>query len=109
MLYAQTRSGRVDFAVPAGYRKKIKESEKRDKYSDLTREQRKLWNMRATVIPIVIVTLGTVPERVKNQRTTRDQSDNSIVEISQNTEKSPGDPRSLVTQTPVKDHLLTLV
>ena len=33
----------------------------------------------------------------------------SIVEIGQNTEKSPGDMRRLaVIQTPVKDHELTL-
>ena len=28
----------LDFAVPAGYREKLKESEKRDKYLDLVRE-----------------------------------------------------------------------
>ena len=33
----------------------------------------------------------------------------SIVEIDQNTEKGPADPRRLaVTETPVKDHQLTL-
>ena len=39
---------------------KIKESKKRDTYLDLTRELRKLWNMKVTVIPIVIGALGTV-------------------------------------------------
>ena len=35
---------------------------------------------------------------------------NSIIEIGQNTEKSPGDLRRLaVTQSPVKDHQLTLM
>ena len=33
----------------------------------------------------------------------------SIVEISQNAQKSPEDMRNLVTQTPVKDHQLMLV
>ena len=34
--------------------------------------------------------------------------DYSIFEISQNTEKSPGDLKLVVTQTPVKNHQLTL-
>ena len=35
----------VNFAVPADYRIKLKECEKMDKYLDLTRELKKLWNM----------------------------------------------------------------
>ena len=50
----------VDFAFPANYRVKLKESENRDKYLDLARELKKLWNMKVTVIPIVISALGTV-------------------------------------------------
>ena len=34
----------VNFAVPADYRVKLKESEKKDKYLYLTRELKKLWN-----------------------------------------------------------------
>ena len=41
-------------------RVKIKESENIDKYLNLAREQKKLWNMRVTVIPIVVCALGTV-------------------------------------------------
>ena len=33
---------------------------KRDKYYDLVRELKKLWNMKVTFIPIVIGALGTV-------------------------------------------------
>ena len=33
---------------------KLKESEKKDKYIDLARELKKLWNVKVTVIPIVI-------------------------------------------------------
>ena len=40
----------VDFAVPAEQRVKLKESEKRDKYLDLAREMKKLWNMKVTVM-----------------------------------------------------------
>ena len=39
---------------------KLKESEKRDKYLDLVRELKKLWNMKMTVILIVIGALGTI-------------------------------------------------
>ena len=34
--------------------------EKKDKYLDLARELKKLWNMKVIIIPIVIVALGTV-------------------------------------------------
>ena len=50
----------VDFAVLADHRIKIKECEKRDKYLDLARELKKLWNMKVTIILIVIGTFGTV-------------------------------------------------
>ena len=42
------------------HRGKLKESEKKDKYLDLSRELKKLWNKKVTVIPIVIGYLGTV-------------------------------------------------
>ena len=46
---------------------------------------------------------------VGNRRTNRDYPNNSI-EIGENTEKSPEDLRRLtVTQTPVKEHQVTLV
>ena len=54
----------VDFAVLAGYRVKLKENERKDKYLDLTRELKKLWNMKVTVIPIVIGALGTFTKRL---------------------------------------------
>ena len=50
----------MDFAVPADHRVKLKECEKRDKYLDLARELKKLWNMKGMIIPIVIGALGTV-------------------------------------------------
>ena len=50
----------VGFAVPAGHRIKLKESEKKDKYFDLARELKKLWNLKVTIIPIVIGAFGTV-------------------------------------------------
>ena len=50
----------VDFAIPADHRIKLKECEKRDKYLDLARELKKLWNMKVTIIPILIGAYGTV-------------------------------------------------
>ena len=52
----------VYFAVPADHRIKLKESEKKDKYSDLARELKKLWNMKVTIVPIVIGAFGTITE-----------------------------------------------
>ena len=48
----------VDFAVSADHRIKLKECEKWDKYLDLARELKKLWNMK--VIIILIGAFGTV-------------------------------------------------
>ena len=50
----------VDFTVPADYRVKLIESKKKDKYMDLAREPKKLWNIKVTVIPILVGALGTV-------------------------------------------------
>ena len=49
----------VDFAVSAHHRVNLKESEKNDKYLDLARELKKLWNMRVTIIIIVIGALSS--------------------------------------------------
>ena len=38
----------------------LKEYEKKDKYFNLARELKKLWNMQVTIIPIIIVVFGTV-------------------------------------------------
>ena len=50
----------VDFAVPADHRINLKEGEKKDKYLDLAKELKKQWNMKVTIVPIVIGSLGTV-------------------------------------------------
>ena len=56
----------VDLAVPVDHRVKLKESEKKDKYLDLARELKKQWNMKVTVIPILINVLGTVPKGLEH-------------------------------------------
>ena len=40
----------------------VKEKEKRDKYFGLTRKLKMLWNMKVTVILIIIGALGTIPK-----------------------------------------------
>ena len=50
----------VDFAVPSDHKIKLKEREKRDKYLDLAREMKNLWNMKMTMITIINGALGTV-------------------------------------------------
>ena len=69
--------------------------------------------MKVTIIPIVIGAFGTVtkgPGRFRSWRPSGDHPNNSIIENGQNTEKSPRDLRRLaVTQSPVKDHQLTLM
>ena len=48
----------VDFAVPSNHRVKLNESEKKDKGEE--KWKKKLWNMKVTVILIVIGALGSV-------------------------------------------------
>ena len=42
------------------HRIKLKECEKKNKYLDVTRKLKKLWNMKVTIIPIVTGAFGTV-------------------------------------------------
>ena len=48
----------VDFAVSVDHRINLKECEKKDKYLDLARELKKPWNMKVTIVPIVIGALN---------------------------------------------------
>ena len=50
----------MDFTVSANHRIKLKECEKTDKYLDVARELKKLWNMIVAIIPIVIDAFCTV-------------------------------------------------
>ena len=53
-------------AVPANHSVKLDESEKKDRYTNLARDlkEKKLWNMKLPVIPIVTCALGIVPKGV---------------------------------------------
>ena len=50
--------------VPADHRIKLKECKKKDKYLDFAREMKKLWNMKVTIVSIVIGALGTITKRL---------------------------------------------
>ena len=50
----------VHIAILADHRVKLNDSEKKDKYLNLAREQKKLWNMK--MIPIVIGGLSRVSD-----------------------------------------------
>ena len=114
--YKKKRTSRiVDFAVMADQIVKLKESEKRGKYFVLAREGKKPWAMKQTFISISFGTLCTVTEKnIKgtggrgNKRTSWDNPNYSIVEIGQNTEKSPGDLRWLLVVTfPFGPHVIS--
>ena len=91
----------------------MKESEKKDKYLDLARELEKhesdgntncnwcSWYSHQRI--------GTRTGGIKRKRMSGNHP-NSIIEISQNTEKSPDNLRKFgVTQTPVRNHRLMLM
>ena len=72
---------------------------------------KKLWNMKVTIIPVVIgnlssVTKGLIKRLEDLEITGRVETINHcIIEVDQNIEKSPGDLRRLaVTQTPMNGH-----
>ena len=105
----------MDFTVPADDMVKLKESEKWDMYQDLAKEIKNTmehvsdsdincnWSTRYSQQWIVTGTGG-----LGNKMTSGDHPIYSIVEISQNSKKSPGDLRGLaVTQTPVESHQLS--
>ena len=106
----------MNFAVSADHRIKLKEREKKDKYLDLARKWKNVkyecddytphyWNSWYSHRRIRQDNGG-----LGNKRTSRAHPYYNIIEIGQNTKKSPGDLRRLaITQTPVKDHQLTLM
>ena len=63
----------MSFAVSVDSKMKVKENEKLDKYLDLARELKKLWNKKVTVIPIIVRVIETVS---KNQEKRLDKLEN---------------------------------
>ena len=85
----------MDCAILADYNVRLKESEKRNTYLDLPK---KLWNMKVTVIPVVIGAPGTNPQKIGkrtgglgNKRTNRDHPNCSCLSNSSgNPSTNPG-------------------
>ena len=101
----------VDFAVLADNRIKLKECEKKNKYLDLTRELKKLWNRKVTIIPIVIGTFGTVTKGLlKGLEDLEDEwRPSKLQHYWERTEYWEESRRLAVTQTPLKNHQLKLM
>ena len=57
----------MDFTVPENHRVKMKESEKIDKYLDIARELKTLWNIRVIMMPIILGALGRVPKGLERR------------------------------------------
>ena len=89
------------------------ENEKKEKYLDLARELRKLWNVRETVTSTVIGVLETVFKgliRWLEELKIQGRIETSIFKISENTEKKLGDlRRRAVIWILMKDHQLVLM
>ena len=73
-----------------------------------------MWNLKVKIIPIVIGALrtriDTRTEGLGNNETSVVYPNYSMIEIGQNTEKSPGDLGGLsVSQILVEDHQFTLM
>ena len=69
------------------------------------KELKKLWNMKVTIVPIVIGALGTITKWLLKglEDLERGYPNDSIAKSGQSPESSPGDLRWLaVTQNPVK-------
>ena len=88
-----------------------------NKYLDIVRKLKKLWNMKMTVIPIEIGALGTKSkgfirglEELELGGCAGTMQNYNIDKIGRNTERSPGNLwRLAVTKNPVKDYQLMLV
>ena len=52
----------IYFAVPGDRKIEKKEKEKIGKHQDLRRELQKIWNVRVKIIPLVVGSLGAIPE-----------------------------------------------
>ena len=55
----------IDIAVPGDSRVESMENEKVQKYQDLARELRKLWQVKVKVVPVVVGALGAIPNALE--------------------------------------------
>ena len=57
----------IDVAIPGDGRIEEKELEKISKYQDLKIETESLWEKQATVVPVVMGSLGAIPRDLRKQ------------------------------------------
>ena len=60
VVKAKDKDKIIDIAVPGNARVEDKEKENVEKYQDLARELRRLWETSVNVIPVVVRALGAV-------------------------------------------------
>ena len=61
----------IDVAIPGDGRIEEKELEKISKYQDLKIEIERLWQKQATVVPVVIGSLGAIPRDLRTLKNNR--------------------------------------
>ena len=73
----------MSFVILVDHKVKLKECGKKNKDLNFIRVLKKIWNMKVTVIPMVIGTLGTIPKGLLkgNKRTSGNHPDYCIIKI----------------------------
>ena len=105
IINKRKRTYKIDgLCCPGWPLSKIKRKRKKDKYLDLTRELKKMWNMKVTFILYYYYWYSWY----SHQRIYKGTRGLGNTWTGQNTKKSLGDLRRLaITQTPVRKHQLT--
>ena len=57
----------IDFTFPGDGRIEEKDKDKIEKYQNLGRELQKIWNVKLTMIPLVVGSVGAIPEQLCNR------------------------------------------
>ena len=65
----------IDVAIPMDHRVKVKEDNKVETYLDLAAEVRRQYQVKTTIVPIVIGALGAIPERLEKSLETLELPD----------------------------------
>ena len=56
----------IEIAIPGDSRLSQKINEKYQRYTDLKIEVQKTWSMTASIVPVILGSLGSVPTSLKN-------------------------------------------
>ena len=73
----------IDVAIPEDSGVRENEFEKVEKYQNLARELRRMWEVKTNVVPIVLGALGTVPLQLKgNLKGIREDTSISLIQKS---------------------------